>query len=260
MKNFLLTSVLIASSLSATAVAVSDSPYGDMQSIVNFLTANVDEGSGVSYVATAGDLKGKILPLSYYNTAEYWGEYVCNISGNNCEVIDQYNSVDYTLTPTLNSPGRDLQAERVNINSGSNIYDAATWQLALSVAAMHGLKGYDNKSLFEIANNQNQLLRLGHDGDATTVAPGANRGVTTQEGVFKYNRQSIIHPEHAYHFRMIARDWLADDPFLSTDYSKYIATNDLPVNNPLYKLATISRNSLQLYFILRQRNRVSIFR
>ena len=241
MKNRVFISALITSTLSISSVSFAESNYGDMQAIVNFLTANVDHGSGVSYVATAGELKGKILPLSYFNTAAYWGEYVCKISGNNCDVIDQYNSGNHTLTPTINSPGRDLQTERVNVNSGADIYDAATWQLALSVAAMHGLKSSGNKSLFDIANNQNKLLQLGYDGNtASNFAVGANRGITTPDGVFKYNGQSIINHGQAYFFRMIARDWLADDPFINTDYAKYITTKDLPTNNSLYKKGKIT--------------------
>lgn len=241
MKNRVFFSIFIASTLSVTPKLYADLNYGDMQAIVNFLTANVDNGAGVSYIATAGELKGKVLPLSYYNTAAYWGEYVCKISGNNCDVIDRYNPGDHTLTPAINSPGRDLQTERVNVNSGADIYDAATWQLALSVASMHGLKASGNKSLFDIANNQNQLLQLGYNGNAEGVfAIGVNRGVTTPDGVFKYNGQSIINPEQAYFFRMIARDWLAADPFINTDYAKYITTKDLPTNNPLYKKGKIT--------------------
>ncbi len=238
MKKTILASAIIASTLPVT---FADSNYGDMQSIVNFLTANVDKGSGVSYVATAGALKGKILPLSYYNTARYWGEYVCQISDNNCDVINQYDSGNYTLLPLKNSLSGDLQTERVNTNSGSNIYDAATWQLALSVAATHGLKGPEKKSLFDIANNQNQLLQLGYGGDAVNApVTGANRAVTTPDGVFKYNGQSITKPEHAYYFRMVARDWLSNDPFINTDYAKYITVKNLPVDNPLYQKGKVT--------------------
>ncbi|MEE9337913.1 MAG: hypothetical protein V3U87_07515 [Methylococcaceae bacterium] len=238
MKNKIVASLIIASTMPG---AFADSNYGDMQSMVNFLTANVDKGSGVSYVATAGALKGKILPLSYYNTASYWGEYVCHIGGNKCDVIDQYNAENHTLTPVENSLSGDLQIERVNINSGSDVYDAATWQLALSVAATHGLTGPNNKSLFDIANNQNQLLQLGYDGDAVNAPiAGANRAVTTDEGVFKYNGQSIAKPENAFYFRMIARDWLSNDPFINTDYAKYITANNLPADNPLYQKGKVT--------------------
>ncbi len=233
MKKTILSSVIIASCLS---ISHADSQYGDMQSIVNFLTADIDKGTGVSYVATAGELKGKLLPLSYYNTERYWGEYVCRLRGNNCKVTDQYNPGDYTLTPIENSPGGELQTERVSVNYGSNIYDSAIWQLALSVAATHGLKGPENKSLFDIANNQNQLLEQGYNGNApNNPTSGSNRGVTTPNGVFEYNGQSITNPEHAYHFRMITRDWLSNDPFINTKYADYITIKDLPTDNPLYK-------------------------
>lgn len=241
MKEIILSSTIFTLSLSMGSVSYADSYYGDMQSIVNFLTANVDNGPGISYVATAGALKGNILPMSYYNTAKYWGEYVCHISGNNCDVTDRYNSGDYTLTPLINSPGGDLQTERVNVNSGSNIYDAATWQLALSVAAMHGLKGPDNKSLFDIAGNQNELLRLAYNGDSSSgPRAGENRAVTTSEGLFEYNGQSITDPDHAYYFRMITRDWLSNDPFINTKYAKYITAKDLPADNSLYQKGKIT--------------------
>ncbi|RUM94541.1 MAG: hypothetical protein DSZ28_02645 [Thiothrix sp.] len=223
------------------SVSFADSNYGDMQSIVNFLAANKDKEPGISYVATAGDLKGVLLPTSYYSTAEYWGEYVCNISGNNCTVTDQYNPSDYTLVPIDGSPGAELQTERVNVDSGSNIYDAAVWQLALTVAGTKGLKGPDNNSLFEVANNQNLFLRLGHNGDASKPPiSGEDRGVTTPEGVFEYNGEPITNPDHAYYFRMVARDWLSTDPFINTNYSKYITAKKLPVDNPLYKKGKIT--------------------
>ncbi|MCF6202931.1 MAG: hypothetical protein L3J59_04555 [Methylococcaceae bacterium] len=238
MKNKIVASLIIASTMPG---AFADCNYGDMQAIVNFLTANVDKGSGVSYVATAGALKGKILPLSYYNTARYWGEYVCQIKGNKCDVIDQYNAENHTLMPVKNSLSGDLQIERVNINSGSDIYDGATWQLALSVAAIHGLTGPNSQSLFDIANNQNQLLQLGYDGDAVNAPiTGANRAVTTADGIFKYNGQSITKPENAFYFRMIARDWLSHDPFINTGYAKYITVNNLPADNPLYQKGKIT--------------------
>jgi len=238
MKKTLLASIIF---VSTSPILLAESNYGDMQSIINFLTANVDKGSGVSYVASAGALKGKVLPLSYYNTAEYWGEYVCHIPNNHCDVIDRYNSENHTLTPIEDSLGGDLQIERVNINSGSDIYDAAAWQLALSVGATHGLKGPDNKSLFDIANNQNQLLQLGYGGD-TVNAPvvGANRGITTSDGVFEYNGQSITTPENAFYFRMVARDWLSNDPFINTKYADYITAKELPADNPLYQKGKIT--------------------
>ena len=51
------------------------------------------------YTATAGELRGRKLPLSFYDTAEYWGEYVCKQRGVDCVVTDRYNPNDYTVTP-----------------------------------------------------------------------------------------------------------------------------------------------------------------
>jgi hypothetical protein len=41
-----------------------------------------------------------------------------------------YNPDDQTLKPQL-GPAGELQAERMNVHNGINIYDAATWQIAV---------------------------------------------------------------------------------------------------------------------------------
>jgi uncharacterized membrane protein len=53
--------------------------------------------------------------------------------------------------------------------------------------------------------------------------------------------------------------WFAALFYLPRLFVYHAMSDDQVSINPLYKLATISRNSLQLYLVLRQGNRVSIF-
>jgi len=197
----------------------------EIDSIINFMVSPADQ-VGFSYKG-AGNA---ILPLSYYNTPEYWGEYICKASGANCTVIDQYNPNDYTLSPlnSKESPGSDLQVERVNVNCGINIYDAACWQIALAVAAHAGRRSPTGESLYALANNVN-----------TERANSESRAITKPDGTFTYNRTKITAPLQAYSYRMLSPAWLSKDPFMGTKYATYIKAQDLP-DNPAYKEGLIS--------------------
>jgi len=203
----------------------------EIQKSVNFLT------STCGYTGTAGALADKFLPLSYYSTPEYWGKYVCDELGNDCHVTDAFNPNDYTLSPTPNSPGRDLQYERVNVYNGTDIYDASTWQIALALAAREGY----GESLLDLVENQNLLLFHGHNGQASDpVSEGANRATTQSDGTFTYNGKVITDPSQAFFFRMVSKQWLATDPFIGTEYEKYISTKGLPEDNPDYSQGKVS--------------------
>ncbi len=197
---------------------------------LNFLTSTVDQ-VGLTYQGTVGDLNGLRLPLSYYSTADYWAKYVGSLPGNDLHVVDVYNPMDYTLTPQPGSPGGDLQIERVNVFNGTDIYDAACWQIALAVCGKAGLKSSSGQDLFAIAQNQNTLLKAGYDGNAPEPHPGANRAVTRDDGVFSYNGEKIASSNEAYLFRMITRNWLSKDPFIGTPYMQYIQAENLPQNS-----------------------------
>ena len=196
------------------------------------------EKSGGAYVGSAGDLKDKILPMSYYSTPEYWGNYVARLPGYDPTVIDLYNPKDGTLTPAQDSPGTALQRERVEISNGTHIYDAAAWQIALALGAMDGIGG-PGFSLFDIAENQNLLLSKGYDGQAADPHNGANRATTRADGIFSYNGSEIVKAQEAYFFQMVAKNWFSTDPFKGTQYEHYITAKDLP-GNPEYKLGEVT--------------------
>lgn len=210
----------------------------EIENELNFLTSTSDQ-VGFSYQGSIGALDGLILPLSYYSTPDYWGTYVGTLPGNNLHVVDAYNPQDYTLTPTPNSPGRDLQVERVNVFNGTDIYDAACWQIALGVCGKAGLKSASGQDLFAMAQNEDLLLQVGYDGNASQSQFGANRAVSRSDGTFSYNGESITTPNNAYFFRMVTRNWLSTDLFMGTSYMQYVTAQNLPPN-PDYKAGKIT--------------------
>jgi hypothetical protein len=233
-----LTAVFLPLAIHADLAFTKSDNQQEIIKIINFFTTPADTG-GVSYVGTAGALNNKILPMSYYSSSQYWGKYVATIPGNDCTVKDVYNQIDYTLTPSPDSPGATLQVERVNVFNGTNIYDAATWQIALALAGKDQIAGPAGASLFDIADNQNQLLYLGYDGKAKTPLNGANRATSHADGTFTYNGEMITEPSHAYFFRMVTQNWLSTDPFQGTIYDHYITVDGLP-SNPDYQLGKIT--------------------
>lgn len=210
----------------------------DIASSYAFLVSDVKDG-GVLYSATAGSLNGMSLPLSFRDSADYWGKHVCRFPGRDCAVTDRYNPSDYSLAPDKGLPG-ELQTERVNIHNGANIYDAATWQIAVTLGHVrNGLKSGVRQEGYELASNQNRLLSEGHDGNATAPVRGANRA-TTRENVFRYDGEMIRNPAMAFSFRMLGKNWLSEDPFLGTRYASLISAVGLPPANPAYAAGRIN--------------------
>lgn len=191
------------------------------------------------YTATAGVLKGQALPLSFYDSAEYWAEHVCNAKREICGVLDRYSQTDYTLTPQRGLAG-DLQTERVNTHNGTNIYDAATWQIAVMLGAV--INGFGNslkRDAYTLASAQNVLLREGYSGNARSTSQLTNRAITAGN-TFQYNNHVITDRQRAYAFRMIARDWLSTDPFVGSSYASWITASGLPIANAEYKVGRVS--------------------
>jgi len=221
------------------AHADADTRFGTLESSYRFLVSDQAQG-GVLYHASAGRLKGLALPLSFHDTADYWGLHVCQFpSTSACAVVDVYDKSAYTLEPLKGAAG-DLQTERVNIHNGTNIYDAATWQIAVVLGAVrNGFVSARYVDAHQLANNQNQLLQLGYSGDAPQVVAGANRAVT-REGRFEYNGETVAPQEQAYLFRMVARSWLNTDPFVGTRYATLISTQALPADDQVYTPGRIS--------------------
>jgi hypothetical protein len=203
-----------------------------------FLVSDVKDG-GILYTATAGSLKGLSLPLSFRDSADYWGMHVCRFPARECAVTDRYHPADYSLSPDKGVPG-DLQTERVNTHNGANIYDAATWQIAVTLGQVrNGFKSGVPQEGYQLASNQNRLLSEGHDGNATDPDRGANRA-TTKANVFRYDGETIRNRAMAFSFRMLGKSWLSDDPFLGTKYASLITASGLPPANAAYATGKIS--------------------
>ena len=211
----------------------------DLQSSYQFLVSDRDTGGGVLYTATAGKLDGRLLPLSFVDSAAYWGEHVCRQPDQVCQVVDVYHPQAYTLLPEK-SPAGDLQTERINTHNGSNIYDAATWQIAVMLG--HVVNHFPlpvNQDAYGLVSNQNVLLREGYNGNSSHAAAGENRAMTAGS-VFLYNKQPVTEGHRAYTFRMLPRNWLATDPFMDSRYAVQITARALPADNPDYHKGKVS--------------------
>ena len=220
--------------LAAPVLVQSQSTSIELESSYRFLVSDRETAGGVLYLATAGQLQGKRLPLSFVDSAPYWGDHVCQLPGNVCTVTDTYNPQMYTLLPQKSLAG-DLQTERINTHDGANIYDTATWQIAVMLGhVINHFKIPNNQDAYALVSNQNQLLQEGYSGNASHAGVGGNRAITADE-VFVYNHQILSNPKHAYTFRMLPRNWLSSDPFAGTRYADQIKTDALPVHNPDYQ-------------------------
>lgn len=220
--------------LAAPSLSRSQDPSPELESSYRFLVSDRETAGGVLYLATAGQLQNKRLPLSFVDSPAYWGDHVCQLPGNSCTVTNSYNPHTYTLLPTKGLAG-DLQTERINTHNGTNIYDAATWQIAVMLGhVVNQCKIPNNQDAYGLVSNQNQLLQAGHSGNASHPAVGSNRAVTVGS-VFVYNNQVISNARHAFTFRMLPRNWLSSDPFIGTRYADQIKTDALPAHNPDYQ-------------------------
>ncbi|MDH4470332.1 MAG: hypothetical protein QE493_05100 [Verrucomicrobiae bacterium] len=228
----------------------------EIEKIILFLTSDIEALSqdtpnpGFTYVGTAGELQRKKLPLSFYCTNQFWEQYVLQLPGEDSNSADLYNHSENTFTPMPGSRGQ-LQVERINIKSGCNIYDAATWQIALALAGDDGVKGDGEENIFSLTDNQNELLKEGYDGkDAGDVnqngAPhkDANRGVTVigpeNQYQFLYNGCVITNPQEAYFYRQVPKTFKNEDPLGKTVQILDTNGNQMPDDNVDYPKISIS--------------------
>jgi len=233
--------LFLATTMSIAAVAQSFSPFQEeqqTQKLLNFLTTSLEQ-TGVTYRGTIGNLMGSVLPLSFYSTARYFGDYIGSLPGVDLQVRDDYSPKNYTLTPKADSPGRELQLERVCIYNGINIQDGALWQMALGVCREAGLTSALGTDLLDTASNQNQLLSVGFAGNAFQDQAGIHRATTSSVGTYSYNNSRILTAKNAYFFRCVPRNWIATDPFLGTSYMSYITNTNLPAN-PQYMAGNVT--------------------
>ncbi|MDR2549319.1 MAG: hypothetical protein LBD10_03830 [Desulfobulbus sp.] len=219
-----------------TLSATDRSVLPELAASYRFLVSDRQNG-GILYTAGAGDLRGQRLPLSFHDSAAYWGRHVCPTA--DCTVIDRYDPLAFTLLPQK-TPGGDLQTERVNTHNGSNIYDAATWQIAVMLGhRLNHLPLAEGQDAYGLVNAQNRLLAAGHYGDSRHPSPLQTRARSVGS-VFVYNQQHIAEAARAYSFRMLPRDWLSPDPFIDTPYARFITAANLPAGNTDYRPGVIS--------------------
>jgi len=142
----------------ATSIARAQSGIDELDASYQFLVTPRSTG-GALYALTEGALKGVSLPLSFYDSNQYWGAYVCTLPGVSCAVMDHYDSHDYSLKPRNEGPAAALQTERVNVHNGTNIYDAATWQIAVMLGAtVNKFRNPVTADAYELAAGQNRVL------------------------------------------------------------------------------------------------------
>ncbi|MBW4464906.1 MAG: hypothetical protein KME07_05635 [Pegethrix bostrychoides GSE-TBD4-15B] len=187
----------------------------DIQKLVEFLTTcAVFDGNG-QFFTNSGT-----LPLSYYSTLDYWGDYICNTwakqNGQDCTVSIQDFGDGTDQHPYYRnggtSPGSQLQIERVNACLGTDIYDAACWQIALALIADRGLQGFTPSQIFTLVSFSTQRLL------------SSVKAVRANTDNFQYGYQQTINdPREAYALRLIGKDYWAQDPLWDTDYEHYIS-------------------------------------
>jgi len=209
----------------------------DLHASYEFLVRDRAEGGVVFKMpAPSGDY---FLPASYRDTPAYWASYVCRIPGNACDVTDTYNPANYQVTPQA-GPAGELQTERVNVHNGANIYDAATWQIAVMLGGVkNGFAVRTGNNAYALASNLNRFLRQSGVESRASAAPGTKRA-TTSGGTFTYNGTVVSEGSRAYAFRAIAPAWLAHDPLMGTRHATIITARGLPESNPDYTAGKIS--------------------
>ena len=191
-----------------------------------------------------------LLPGSFYDSAEYWVAHVCGSSSAACAVNDSYNVIDFQLTPASGAAGK-MQVERVNAHNGANIYDAATWQIAVMLGFVKNnfLLSSVTTNAYALASSPNEVLhQSGFPPDRNTAA-GAKRGFNTAPGAtrattagntFVYNGRAITAGNRAYAFRALAPEWLARDPLMGSAFASFITASNLPLSSPAYQTGRIT--------------------
>lgn len=225
----------------------------DMQRVLVMLTDT--KGPSMAYAGTHGIVKGKTLPTSFYDDVNYWGKFVCGeyVSKADCNAKNRYfpknEDIDGTKYfafnlvpfPLLNSNlGGSLQIERTMVKNGTNIYDAATWQIALTLAKVKG--GFDLTKYNVAPQNEDAYVTKGYsqEGDESLKMRGDNSQFTYNI-VNKISGDKLL-PDYSYSFRMLSRTWLSADSFAeSPEYKPYITLDlssaPLP---PSYSLGLMS--------------------
>jgi hypothetical protein len=206
-------------------------PPRELAGSYEYLVSHRDTHGGALYVPREGPFKGVTLPYSFTDSERYWGEYVCKQPSVNCTVSDYYDPTDYAIKPRPGEGAR-LQTERINVHNGTNIYDAATWQIAVVLGSVVNHFGnFLDLDAYSLASNQNQVLAQA--GNFRDVPTGSR--ATTVGTLYVYNGTRVTDPKSAYAFRMTAPAWLAPDPLKDSSYAKLITVETLPRDNLRYQ-------------------------
>ena len=221
-----------AAAMSGNAAAQID----DLQASYDFLVnERAADGALLKFSISGGTY---LLPSSYYDTAAYWGAYVCAGSKDTCGIDDAYNILDYQFSPAPSAAGK-LQVERVNTHNGANIYDAATWQIAVMLGYVKNkLRLPSPTSAYALASGLSTFLRESGVPSEMNTAPGTRRAATTG-GTFIYNGK-VLSSSRAYSFRALAPEWLARDPLMGSQYAAFVTASNLPALNAAYEVGRVS--------------------
>jgi hypothetical protein len=204
----------------------------DLGATYEFLVSDRATKGGALYFPR----QGIALPFSFWDSEQYWGEYVCAFPDRKCAVTDVYDPADYTLKAREGEAGV-LQTERVDVHNGTNIYDAAVWQIAVVLGSVvNGFSSFVDADAYHLAAQQNKVLSDTKERPATPLGKRA----ITRGALYHYNDHVIERPTSAYSFRMVAPAWLADDPLMDSRYASLVTAKELPRDNREYRPGRIS--------------------
>ncbi len=231
-----LASALLCGALGCPAVTATAADIDELAGTYEYLVSWRDTHGGALYRAAGGALEGLVLPYSFSDSERYWGDYVCAQPGVDCAVADYYDPGDFALKAKTGA-GALLQTERVNVHNGTNIYDAATWQIAVVLGAVSNhFSNFLDLDAYRLASDQNQVLGLT---EHVRGVPTGSRA-TTSGSLYLYNGTRVTEPSSAYAFRMTAPAWLVPDPLRDPPYARFITVGALPGDNPLYRPGFLS--------------------
>ena len=210
----------------------------DLGATYEFLVSDRSTKGGALYFPAAYSGQGIAVPFSFRDSEQYWGAHVCAFPDRKCAVTDLYDPADYTLKPREADAGV-LQTERVNVHNGTNIYDAAVWQIAVVLGAVvNGFTNFIDTDAYHLAAHQNRVLADAEGRAALLNTPLGKRAITRGD-LYRYNDHAVRDPKSAYSFRMAAPTWLVDDPLMDSRYASLVTTGELPRDNPQYRRGRI---------------------
>jgi hypothetical protein len=232
---------------------------GATESMANFLVKSASYTTpSAGYTPNMGATHNMWYPLSFFSDGnapqfggKYWGETVCldaNASTNQCVVHDvEYaaqNNDPYTYhiwPEDFSQKGAINQIERLDAVAGTDIYDAATVQMALALTALRS-DNVDKNSLVEKASGVSaRMSNLAPDN--TTYTDKANSPIFSY-GDYNdtfFGGNLIRQAKFAYSYRMVSENYITRDPLEQFPaYAKSISTAFVKNNTPLYNIGNLS--------------------